>query len=276
MDAVAALLGAGFAAGALAVVASLLPDGPPARTRTGAGRCGWSRQRLVRAGAALACAAAVAGLTRWPVAALLAGFAAYTLPAALGADRGHKQALARTEAVATWAEMLRDNLSAAAGLEQTIITTAPLAPEAIRPPVADLAAALRLGTRLPVALAGLRERLDEPTGHLVARALAQASQHQSRQLAPLLSELATRARARANLRLRVAPGHARVRTNARIIVGFTLAMATGLVVFNRPFLDPYHTPLGQLVLLLVGAVFTAGIAGITRLARTGLDPRRST
>jgi Flp pilus assembly protein TadB len=273
MVAVAALLGAGFAAGAAAVLTALLPTTAAPRTRTL--RRGWSRQRLVRLAVAVACAAAVAALTRWPVAAALAGFAAYTLPVALGAHRWHTQALARTEAVATWAEMLRDNLSAAAGLEQTIITTAPLAPQAIREQVNDVAAALRLGTRLPAALTVLRDRLEDPTGQLVARALSQASQHQSRQLAQLLSELATRARARANLRLRVGSGHARVRTNARIIIGFTLAMAAGLVVFNRPFLDPYNTALGQLVLLLVGAVFAAGITGITRLARTGLDPRQS-
>jgi Flp pilus assembly protein TadB len=273
MVAVAALLGAGFAAGAVAVVAALLPADSPAQARTR--RVGWSRQQLVRVAVAIGCAAVVAGLTRWPVGAVLAGIAAYTLPAALGVDRWHKQALARTEAVATWAEMLRDSLSAAAGLEQTIITTAPLAPEAIREEVADLAAALRLGTRLPVALAELRDRLDDPTGQLVARALLQASQRQSRQLALLLSELATRARARANLRLRIAPGHARVRTNARIIVIFTLAMAAGLVVFNRPFLQPYNSVLGQLVLLAVGGVFAAGFVGITRLARTGLEASQS-
>jgi Flp pilus assembly protein TadB len=272
MVAVAALLGAGFAAGAVVVVAGLLPTHNAQQVRTR--RLVWSRQQLVRAAVALACAALVAALTRWPVGAALAGIAAYTLPAALGVDRWHKQALARTEAVATWAEMLRDNLSAAAGLEQTIISTAPLAPEAIRGEVTDLAAGLRLGTRLPVALAELRDRLDDPTGQLVARALLQASQRQSRQLAQLLSELAARARARANLRLRVAPGHARVRTNARIIVVFTLAMAAGLVIFNRPFLQPYNTLLGQLVLLLVGGVFAAAFVGITRLARTGLDAGR--
>jgi Flp pilus assembly protein TadB len=274
MVAVTALLGAGFAAGAIAVVAGLLRTGNAAQSRQR--RLGLTRQQLVRVAAAVACAALVAGLTRWPVGAALAGIAAYTLPTALAGDRWHKQALARTEAVATWAEMLRDNLSAAAGLEQAIITTAPLAPEAVRPEVTDLAAALRLGTRLPVALTELRERLDDPTGQLVARALLQASQRQSRQLAQLLSELAARARARANLRLRVAPGHARVRTNARIIVVFTLAMAAGLVVLNRPFLEPYDTVLGQLVLLLVGGVFAAGFLGITRLARSGLDPKRST
>jgi Flp pilus assembly protein TadB len=118
-------------------------------------------------------------------------------------------------------------------------------------------------------------RINDPTGRLVARALAQASQRQSRQLPELLSELARRARERANLQLRIAPGHAKIRTNARIIVAFTLAMAAGMVVFNREFLRPYDSPLGQLVLLAVGIIFAAGFVGLSRLARTGENPRMS-
>jgi Flp pilus assembly protein TadB len=270
MAAVAAGLGIGFATGLLAVVAGLLRPGtaaPPRRPPR------LTRQQLLRAAAAVTCAALTAAVTGWPVGAVLAAVAAWTLPAVLGSDRHHQRALARTEAVASWAEMLRDNLSAAAGLEQTILATAPLAPAAIRDEIADLAASLRLGTRLPVALAELRERIDDPTGQLVTRALQQAAQRQSGQLSGLLSELAGRARARANLRLRIAPGHARIRTNARIIVGFTVAMAAGLVLLNRPFLAPYQDVTGQLVLVVVGLVFAAGFTGIARLARVGLDSR---
>jgi Flp pilus assembly protein TadB len=273
MLALVALLGVGFGAGWLALAAGVLPGRPgPAVPLVRLPRL--SRELLLRAGAAVGCAALVAGVTRWPVGAVLAGLAAWSLPGVLGSDRHHRQALARTEAVASWAEMLRDNLSAAAGLEQTIITTAPLAPAPIRDQVGELAAALRLGTRAPVALAELRERIDDPTGQLVVRALLQAAARQSRQLSALLSELAGRARARANLRLRLAPGHARIRTNARIILTFTLAMAAGLVLLNRPFLAPYQSLTGQLVLVVVGLVFAAGFTGITRLARTGLDPGR--
>jgi Flp pilus assembly protein TadB len=165
--------------------------------------------------------------------------------------------------------MLRDSLSAAAGLEQTILLTAPFAPSTIADEVGDLAASLRLGRRLSLALEDFTARIDDPTGRLVARALTQASRRQSRQLPELLSELARRARERANLQLRIAPGHAKIRTNAKIVVAFTLAMAAGMVVFNRPFLRPYDTPLGQLVLLAVGIIFAAGFVGLSRLARAG-------
>lgn len=268
MVALAALLGAGVAVGILAIVAGARRAAPSAPRSVG---FRLTREQLVRLGIAVFIAALVGLLTRWPVGAILAGIAAYALPVALGSNRESARALARTEGIAMWAEMLRDNLAAASGLEQAIIVTAPFAPTAIKDEIGDLAAGLRLGQRLPVALLELRARIDDPTGRLVVRALRQASQRQSRQLSELLSELASRARDRANLRLKVAPGHARIRTNARIITGFTLAMAAGLIVLSPSFLAPYSSFLGQLVLLIVGAVFALGFAGMAQLAKVGLD-----
>ncbi|KAB1109141.1 hypothetical protein F6X54_20200 [Micromonospora aurantiaca] len=242
-----------------------------ATDRPGAFGVRLTRGQVIRVAVALVVAALVGLLTRWPVGAILAGIGAYALPIALGTDKRAARALARTEAIAVWAEMLRDNLAAAAGLEQAILVTAPYAPYAIKDEIDELAASVRLGQRLPVALGELRERLDDPTGRLVVRALIQASTRQSRQLAELLSELANRARARATLRLKIAPGHAKIRTNARVITGFTLAMAVGLVVLNPAFLKPYHSLTGQLVLIVVGGVFALGFLGIARLARIGLS-----
>jgi Flp pilus assembly protein TadB len=102
------------------------------------------------------------------------------------------------------------------------------------------------------------------------RALIQASTRQSRQLAELLTELASRARARATLRLKIAPGHAKIRTNARVITAFTVVMAVGLIVFNPTFLVPYRSLAGQLTLVVVGVVFAVGFLGISRLARIGV------
>lgn len=270
-----ALLGAGFGLGLTALVAGLLPT--VRRPEHGAGRRAWADvisrawpRIATRGGAAIGIGVLVGAMTRWPVGAALAGIGAYVLPTALSSDRHAKHALARTEAVAVWAEMLRDSLSAAAGLEQTILLTAPFAPPAIADQVGALAASVRAGRRLSMALEEFTSAIDDPTGRLVGRALAQATRRQSRQLPELLSELARRARERATLQLRIAPGHARIRTNARIVTGFTLAMAAGMVVFDRDFLRPYDTPLGQAVLLAIGIIFAAGFAGLSRLARLGL------
>jgi hypothetical protein len=44
-------------------------------------------------------------------------------------------------------------------------------------------------------------------------------------------------------------------------------MAAGLVLLNRGYLAPYDSAAGQLVLLLAGAIFTAGFTLLRRMAR---------
>src|SRR4051794_24927492 len=100
MRALFAVLGAGLALALLMLICGLRarPKQPrPRRTRRE--NLGISAVRL----AGVLAVAAVAGVaTRWPVAAILAGLAAYTLPAVIGVDRAHQRALARVEAVAAW------------------------------------------------------------------------------------------------------------------------------------------------------------------------------
>jgi tight adherence protein B len=182
---------------------------------------GLSRQTWTRIGLCLGVAAVVGAATRWPVGAALAGLAAWTLPTLLGGDRAQAQALARAEAVASWAEMLRDNLGAAAGLEQAIIAAAQVPPAAIRDEVQTLALDIRSGKGLVAALARFRTSLNDPIGDLVVRALSQAAHRQGSRLTDLLSELAELARKRAGVRLRVAAGRARVEGFAAPQLGTT-------------------------------------------------------
>ncbi|MGH3947511.1 MAG: type II secretion system F family protein [Pseudonocardiaceae bacterium] len=205
--------------------------------------------------------------TRWPVAAILAGYAAWVLPALVGPDRDHKQRLARIEAIATWTESLRDTLGAAAGLEQAIMATAVTAPQPIRDEIRRLAGRLQRGDRLPQALRDVAADLDDATADLVVAALVMAAERHARHIGELLSSLATAARDQASLRMRVMAGRARVRTASRVIVTVTVVMATGLVLANRGYLAPYDGLTGQLVLLAVGGCFGFGIAWLSRISR---------
>ncbi|WP_030442481.1 type II secretion system F family protein [Actinoplanes subtropicus] len=222
--------------------------------------------------------AAAAGLgaalaTRWPVAAILTAAGVWALPRILGPDRESQQALARIEAIATWTELLRDTLSSAAGLEQAIVATAPVTPLPIRTQVNALAASPRAGIRLPHALRMFAAGLADPTGDLVVRALLQAAGYHGGQLTDCLSSLASTAREQASIRMRVATKRAATRTTARMITGTTIAMIVGLLVLNRGFLAPYGTVTGQLVLLVIGGIFTAGFSWMARSSRIQQPPR---
>jgi Flp pilus assembly protein TadB len=212
-------------------------------------------------------------ITGWVVAGFLAAAAMWTLPQIVGPDRRHERQMSKVEAIATWTEMLRDTLSAAAGLEQAVLATAPLAPRAIHPEVTALATRIQAGTQLPNALRRLADDLADPAADLVVAALLLAAQHQTRQLADLLGSLAGAAREQAAMRLRVQTGRARTRTSVRVIVGTTMAFAVTLMLLNRPYLAAYDTGTGQLVLAGVGLLFAAGIGWLTKIA-TVAEPAR--
>lgn len=267
--AVAGLAGAGFGLGLFLLVRAVWRD--PGRTARPGGRRRQAgpaeRQRLIlRCAATVAVATAVGLVTDWVVGALLGALGCWFLPRILGRDTGHERRVARIEGIATWTEMVRDTLSAAAGLEQAILATAPLAPPAVREEIATLAARLGRGERLAPALRLLACDLDDPTGDLVVAALVMAAEQQARRLADLLGALATTAREQASMRMRVEAGRARTRTSVRVIVGTTCSFAALVVVFNRAYLTAYDTLTGQLVLLGVGVLFTTGFAWLARIA----------
>lgn len=269
----AALLGLGTALGLVLVTIGLTgrenpPPGLDVRapwlSRLTSGRAPVDRRRLA---VCVAVGVAVAVVTRWPVAALLAAGAAWVLPELIGPDRGHVRRVARIEAIATWTEALRDNLSGAAGLEQAIGASAIESPEPIREEVSRLALRLQRGWRLRDALRGFAAELADPTADLVVAGLVMAAKGSAGQLGDVLGELATSARAKVASRQRVAASRKRNRTSARVVVGATLAMAGVLMLINRGYLAPFDTATGQLVLLAVGGCFGFAFWWLARLMR---------
>ncbi|OON27092.1 MULTISPECIES: type II secretion system F family protein [unclassified Micromonospora] len=268
----AALLGAGTAFGLLLVVVGLSPpdNGPgDSNTESWMSRLASKRGPVDRRRVALflAVGVVVGVVTRWPVAAGLAAAGAWMLPQVIGPDRDHARRVARIEAIATWTEALRDNLSGAAGLEQAITASAIEAPEPIREEVTRLAVRLQRSWRLRDALRGFAAELADPTADLVVAGLVMAARGSAGQLGDVLGELAASARAKVASRHRIAAARKRNRTSARVIVGATLTMAGLLALLNRGYLAPFDTATGQLVLLAAGGCFAAAFVWLGRLMR---------
>ncbi|MEU8690480.1 type II secretion system F family protein [Streptomyces sp. NPDC048665] len=220
----------------------------------------WTTRRVV---IAVSAGLAAGALTTWPVAAVLTTVGVLTLPGLLGPDRDAARRTERMEALATWTVMLRDTLCAAAGLEQALLATADIAPAVLESEMRELTAVVRAGQSLPAALRVFAEQVDDPLADVVVAALVMAAEQQASHLAPLLGELAESVREQVAMRQRIDAGRASVRTGVRVTVIVTLGMAVGLVVFNRPYLDPFDTLTGQAVLAVVGVLFTVSFAYLT-------------
>lgn len=270
MTATVALLGAVFAVGCWLVTSGLRsPDptiAPAAESATLPLRresIGRWRPRMIRAAVA---AAVVLVATRWPTATIAAGLIGWWSPELFATGTSRDRGLARTEAIATWTEMLRDTISSAHGLEAAITTTAPIAPEAIRGEVQHLARSLRHSS-LSVGLRQLAVDLAHPISDLVVASLTVAASGAVRDLSDLLGMLAESARDEAAMQMRVEASRARMRTAVRVIAVVTIATAVGLVVLNPSYVAVYSTTVGQVVLAAIAAVWAAALWWLASMSR---------
>jgi Flp pilus assembly protein TadB len=270
MTALVVLLGAGAGLGATLILLGLRGVHAGRQKHTVL-RVRFERHTL-RLAIAIGAGVLVGAGTGWPVAALLAAAACWGVPALFTESKAQAATIARVEGVAGWAEMLRDTMAGAAGLEQAIAASAAVAPLPIRRDVATLAARLER-QRLGPALRAFADDVADPTCDLVVAALLLAAEHQASRLGELLGTLATAARDQATMRLRVEAGRARTRTSVKVIVAITLGLALFLAVLNRGYLAPYSSGVGQLVLLVVGALFAAAFAWLAKMTRPA-EPAR--
>jgi len=260
---------AGAMVGLGLLVAAVAITGPPERhePRQRVELPSWLSDRFaLRASLAAVAAVAVWAVTGWPAGGLVAGVGAAAAPSLVGGKARRRAAVARIEAIAGWAEQLRDVMAAADGIQSAILTTAPLAPEPIRPEVRRLADRLGRQERLSVALRQFAEEVAHPLTDMVVTSLLIASERQGR-LADLLGEVAASARATATMRLRVEAARARTYVTTRLIIGVTIAIATWLVLVRRDYLAPFDTAAGQAMLVVIGAVFAVSGVLMQRMAR---------
>jgi Flp pilus assembly protein TadB len=273
------LFGAGFAAAVMLLYAGLRPgaqtSSTPSRWLSLARRL--DPRRLSGKGLRIAlCAAGAAGVTAWtgwPIMALIGFALCWYLPRLLGPDRRSQANIDLSDAVASFAEMLRDTLSAAAGLQQTVLAVCPLAPAPIAAPCAMLAEQVATGTPLAVALTGWADQIDDRHADVVAACLVIAAKRQSGNTAALLSNVAATAREYAGIRRRAVAAQAKSRTAARIVVCTVLGL-TGMLVFaDRQFMSPYDTSMGQAVLLAAASVFAVALRWMDRIMHPAPEPR---
>lgn len=218
-----------------------------------------------RGARAIAAGTVILVLTRWPVAALAAGLLGWFSPDLLGGRAQRAEAVTRTEAIASWTEMLRDTIATAHGLEAAITATAPLAPEPIRVEILSVAIAMEREP-LPRALQRLADDLAHPIADLVVSALTVAATGSVRDLAELLGTLAAAARDEAAMQLRVEAARARMRTAVRVITGCTVVTAVGLVVLNPDYVNVYSTAFGQLTLATIAICWGTALWWLARMS----------
>ena len=225
-----------------------------------------------RAALALGVFAATWLLTGWPMGGLSLAAVAVFATLFVDAHRQRRVSMARTEALASWAEMLRGSIASHAGLHHALASTAAVAPLAIRSEVRRLS--IRSG-QMPLddALREFAVEMSDPVADLIVAALTISSRHQARNLPDLLGEIASSTRQQASMRQRVETGRARTYASARAMVVITMLMVVVLMLFSPDFMEPYDSVGGQLVMAIAGALFAGAVWALIQMSRPESQPR---
>ena len=232
------------------------------------GRSG--RRRTGSVGVGAVCGIAAWAIVDWPVIGIVV--CVVVTRSLLRRGSGVVDEVAWVEAIATWTEQIRDTLSAAGGLQSAVVASSRRAPQPLAGPLGRLVSRLEY-ERLPLALHHLADEVRHPTADFVVTALVTAAEHEARDLAGLLGQLAASARAEAQMRTRVWIGRTRTRTAVRTIAVVVPLMLGAVMLVDREYLRPYDSLSGQLVLAAVVLVFAGALAAMDRLGEIRLPDR---
>lgn len=188
----------------------------------------------------------------------------------IGGAAGERRAMARLEGLAMWTESLRDTIAGAVSLEQAIPSSLRAAAPSIQGPLARMVD--RLHTRMPMAeaLSRFADDLDDASADMIIAALIINSRLRGPGLRDLLSALAFSVREELHMRAKVNAERRSTRRSVQIVVAVSVGLALLLAIFNRGYVHPYSTPLGQIMLVVVGLLYAVSFLWLRRLAR--FDP----
>lgn len=270
-----ALSGALIVAGAIGLVLGARPvpvkEAKPVRSRRMAQLRSMPRHTKLLLAAGLF--AGVLGwlATGWVLAVAIGPVAVVGLPYLLATSPA-KARIARLESLEEWTRSLSGVLTVGVGLEQALIATVRSTPAPIAAEVGRLSARLRARWRTEDALRAFADELDDATGDLVAANLILGSRRRGAGLAAVLESLAESVAADVRARRQIEADRAKPRATARWV---TIISTTVLLVLalSGSYVEPYASPLGQVILTLLLAAYAALLVWMRRMAEGKPPPR---
>jgi Flp pilus assembly protein TadB len=267
------LLGAAIGGGVLLLVLSLVPREDEEEMKPPSQLVEAFRKAGMRVPIAAGVGLLILLLTRWPVAAAALAVLVFVWPALFGGAGAEAKAINRLEGLAAWTESLRDTVAGAVGLEQAIPATAYAAAPSISKELTALADRLRVRVPLPQALQRFADEMNDSSVDLIVASLILNARLRGPGLREVLTSLSESARAALDMRQRVNAGRRSTRRSVQIVMFVTVVFVLGLSLFNKKYVAPYSTPVGQLVLLIILGLFAAGFFWLRRLATFEMPER---
>ena len=252
--------------GILLIVSAYRPDLIPERVRVLENDARQLSISPIRAMAALVVGVFVLAVIGWPAAAIAAAAAAYFLPVFFSNGAGYQDYAAKTEAIASWIEGLRDKMASSRGLEGAIVSTARTSPHVIRPALEELVIEIDHGVSLKQALVNTAEELEHPIADMAIATMVMALNGDATRISDVLHELAKSSREAAASMVAIHAERSSARTTVKMVIFLTVALLAILFVVFRDFLSYYSSAQGQVMLLAGFAVIAGALVWISRLS----------
>jgi Flp pilus assembly protein TadB len=269
-----ALLAGIVGGGGLALlIAALIGFKPKEKSAKQAEVGDWLRSASQRLAIAMLLGIVVGLVTGWPVAGIGVAVLVFFWSQLFGGLSEERLGMQRVEALAMWTESLRDTIAGAVGLEQAIPASARTAGPLLRPQLDALMDRLRGRMPLAEALHHLADDIDDPSADIIIAALILNSKLRGPGLREVLGALAKSAREEVDMRNRVMAQRAGMRRAVQIIVVAVTVVVVGMAVLDHKYVQPYGTPVGQLVLLLVMLLFAGGFFWLRKLSEVKTPER---
>jgi len=234
---------------------------------------GVPRQRLV-AGAVVGVVVLLA--SRWLILAVASGLLTVGWGRLLHDDRADEERR-RLEGIAKWLEDLRDTLRASSiGAEEALEQVAARPPEALVEPMRRFVLRRRQGFRTEDALADLADDLAHPTSDaaIAAICLVVGGSAGAGRLHATVHALAAAARDEVTARERIDRTRAVYHGSMKRLVVIGAVLVAYLRLAAGDLLQPYDTPVGQVVLLLPIGMWAGCVVWLRSLCRYEM-PRRT-
>jgi tight adherence protein B len=215
---------------------------------------------------------AVFAATQWIVAAVAAAGAGAMLPRQMARNRAEAEHVRKTEALASWIEMLRDGIVSGGGLEGPLMRSAETGPEYLRPYLRQLLDDMRVEDT-ETALFNFAAGVEHHIADMLVASYSLATRESTAGLPDLLRSLSDAANLEVKTYRRVEVSRKQLRSSVKITFGVLGAFAIGSLLFARDLMDAYDDATGQMVLLLIAGLLMGGYVWMQRLQLIRRPPR---
>lgn len=230
-----------------------------------------NRTTLVKVGIAAGLGFIAALLTGWVILILVLPALVLVVPYLF--DQSDKDEVRRLDGLDEWSRALAGVLGAGISLEQAIVATQSSAPDELKTEITTLIARIRSRMSLEEALRRFAADVNDSTCDKIVCTLLLVKKRGDGGLVRILEDLAESVGEDVSARRMVQAERAKQSAVMRYVTLITVVVFGGFLMFGGTYIAPYGTPLGQMILAVLLAIYVGLLVWLRQMNHSKPLPR---